>query len=221
MKHAYFSESTVDGVSRSLLQRLEEFRRIRPLDFEPASAALLIIDMQRYFLEKNSHAYVPSAEPVIPRIRALGELFRARNLPVFLTRHLNTPEDAGVMAQWWADLITEEDGLSELVPEISSLGIDVIRKTQYDAFFATALEDRLRNLGISQLVITGVLTHLCIETTARSAFVRGFKVFLPIDGTATYEESFHSATLLNLSHGFALPVLCAELENILRAGGAK
>jgi isochorismate hydrolase len=55
------------------------------------------------------------------------------------------------------------------------------------------------------------MTHLCCETTARSAFIHGFEVFFTIDGTATYTEAHHRATLLNLANGFATPVLVAEL----------
>ncbi len=55
------------------------------------------------------------------------------------------------------------------------------------------------------------MTHLCCETTARSAFVRGFEVFFTIDGTATYNKEFHFATLHNLAHGFALPILVDEI----------
>ena len=56
---------------------------------------------------------------------------------------------------------------------------------------------------MSQVVITGVMTHLCCETTARSAFMRGFLPFFLVDGTATYNRHFHIATLTNLAHGFA------------------
>ena len=93
----------------------------------------------------------------------------------------------------------------------------VIKKTQYDGFYQTPLEDILREKGISQLVITGVMSHLCCETTARTAFVRGFTVFFPIDGTATYNEDFHWATFLNLSHGFVIPLLIEDLQNHLEA----
>ena len=61
------------------------------------------------------------------------------------------------------------------------------------------------------MVVSGVMTHLCCETTARSAFVRGFEVFFLIDGTATYNKEHHLATLLNLSHGFANLVLSGEI----------
>jgi isochorismate hydrolase len=59
------------------------------------------------------------------------------------------------------------------------------------------------------------MTHLCCETTARSAFVRGFEVFFTIDGTATYNQGFHLGTLVNLSHGFATPVLASEILSTL------
>jgi isochorismate hydrolase len=62
------------------------------------------------------------------------------------------------------------------------------------------------------------MTHLCCETTARSAFVQGYNVFFPIDGTATYNEEFHFATLTNLAHGFANIVL---IENLLHTFNGK
>ena len=73
----------------------------------------------------------------------------------------------------------------------------------------------LQRKKVKQVVITGVLTHLCCETTARSAFMRGFEVFFTIDATATYNKDFHISTLLNLSHGFALPVLTQEVLHLL------
>ena len=69
----------------------------------------------------------------------------------------------------------------------------------------------LRDNGVRRIVISGVMTHLCCETTARSAFVRGFEVFFTVDGTASYTADFHRASLLNLAHGFAVPVLVSEI----------
>ena len=78
----------------------------------------------------------------------------------------------------------------------------VLQKKQYDAFHQTDLESILRGRGVEQVVVTGVMTHLCCETTARAAFVRGFEVFFCVDGTATYTEELHHAALLTLTHGF-------------------
>jgi nicotinamidase-related amidase len=212
MKTEYFTPSTIAGKAREMLDELPARREFARSGYDPAQAALVVLDMQRYFLDPGSHAFAPSAQAVLPGIRVLGEGFIEKGRPVVLTRHLNTPENSAQMASWWADLIREEDPASEIVPELGRLKAMQIRKSQYDAFHMTGLEERLRGLGVTQVVISGVLTHLCCETTARSAFVRGFKVFFTVDGTATYYEDFHRATLLNLSHGFAVPVLVDDIR---------
>jgi isochorismate hydrolase len=147
----------------------------------------------------------------------LAKAFTESNLPVITTRHINSDENALMMARWWKEIIREENPLSEIITELDFPNALVIEKTQYDGFYQTSLEKRLREMGIVQLVVTGVMTHLCCETTSRSAFVRGFSVFIPIDATATYNEDFHFASFLNLSHGFAVPVLT---EEILKQMGA-
>jgi len=79
------------------------------------------------------------------------------------------------------------------------------------------LDKQLKNHGVNQIVIAGVMANLCCESTARSAFMRGFEVFFTIDGTAANNKNFHMASLLNLSYGFATPVLTTEIlewENV-------
>jgi bifunctional isochorismate lyase/aryl carrier protein len=90
------------------------------------------------------------------------------------------------------------------------------QKSQYDAFYQTSLEEMLHAKGVTQVVICGVMTHLCCETTARSAFIRGFEVFFPVDGTATYNLAYHKASLLNLAHGFASLVLMKDILEAIR-----
>lgn len=216
MKEPYFTFESIDRRSREMLGQLEEFRQRHRVALLPETLALLVLDMQRYFLDKTSHAYVPSAEAIVPRIEELLAAFSRRGLLVAFTRHLNSAEDAGRLAQWWQELITGENPLSELTPELEARAGVVIQKSQYDAFYKTRLEEVLKARGVGQLVICGVMAHLCCETTARSAFVRGFEVLFTIDGTATYNEGFHRATLLNLAHGFAYPVL---VEEVLAAMG--
>ena len=111
-----------------------------------------------------------------------------------------------------------DNPLSEISPEIEFSTGDVIQKSQYDAFFGTTLEGLLRRKVVDQVVISGVMTHLCCETTARSAFMRGFEVFFLVDGTATYNEEFHRAALLNLAHGFAIVTLVDQVLTKLREG---
>jgi isochorismate hydrolase len=115
------------------------------------------------------------------------------------------------MAKWWHELVRPDAAGSKIAAGLDFSQGKIVRKSQYDAFHGTSLEADLRVSGVGEVVITGVMAHLCCETTARSAFTRGFEVFFTIDGTATYTEAFHLATLLNLSHGFAVPVLCEEI----------
>jgi isochorismate hydrolase len=68
---------------------------------------------------------------------------------------------------------------------------------------------------MKELIIGGVMTNLCCETTARDAFVHDYEVFFLKDGTATQNEEFQQATLLNLSFGFAQIVTCQEIYNVI------
>jgi bifunctional isochorismate lyase/aryl carrier protein len=217
MKTHYFSTENITAESEYMLQRLPDGARTQFSNFKPHKSVLLILDMQSYFLEPTSHAFIPSTQAIIPGLQSLAQTYFANDLPVIFTQHLNTPQDAGSMATWWQDLITMEDPLSAIAPAFDFSNRYVLRKSQYDAFYKTSLEDILHRRAVTQVVVTGVMTHLCCETTARSAFVRGFEVFFVVDGTATYNEDHHLATLLNLAHGFATPVLVTEILDAVQA----
>jgi len=216
MKEPYFTPDNIALKTQQMLQEIKPLVKNSKLKIAPKGHALLVLDMQDYFLDKDSHAFIPSALAILPQIKRLIKAFSHHNLPVIFTRHLNTPADAQMMGRWWKDLITEDNPQSKVTAELYDPSLTVINKTQYDAFYKTSLEELLRKDHIKQLTITGVMTHLCCETTARSAFIRGFEVLFPVDGTATYNEKFHRATLLNLAHGFALPVMAEEIAEGLR-----
>lgn len=208
MKEIYFTPETIDARAKEFLDSLPP-KHTKPGGINQ-SAALLVLDMQRYFLDKDSHAFIPSAEAVIPNIKRLQQAFLDRGLKVYQTRHINTPANALQMKTWWQNLLTEDNPYAAFIDDLCDGRAESFSKSQYDAFFATGLEKRLRRQGIKQVVITGVMTNLCCETTARSAFVRGFEVFFALDATATYNRRFHEASLLNLAHGFAVPLLTRD-----------
>lgn len=108
-------------------------------------------------------------------------------------------------------LITEDHPFSGIYESFNTDGCEVIHKPQFDAFFETDLEDRLKENGVEQIIFTGVMTNLCVETTLRSAFVKGFDPILPVDTTAAYNLEFHKSTFKNLSYGFAYTVLLEDL----------
>ena len=211
-KTTYFTRNTIQVKSQEFLESIAASRcRLADIKFNQEKAALLVLDMQEYFLDENSHAFVPSVPAIIPGINALIGAFGTANRPVIATRHINTRADAGMMSKWWRDLINSKDAYSHYGNKVNLSKYIPLNKTQYDAFLHTTLEATLRAHQIEQVVICGVMTHLCCETTARSAFMHGFEVFFTVDGTATYNEELHRASLLTLSHGFALPVMVGEI----------
>jgi len=165
--------------------------------------ALLVIDMQRYFCDEKSDSCVPGIKKVITNIRRLIKCFKERNRPIIFTRHIDSRRKNNLMLKWWRENITEDNPMSVIIDVLDTKAGRIIIKEQYDAFLYTELERILKTAGVGQVVISGVLTNLCCETTARSAFMRGFEVYFCIDATATYTREMHKATLLNLGYGFA------------------
>jgi isochorismate hydrolase len=211
-KEFYFTPASIHTKSQEIIASIENsHRRKNAVGFHPARAALLVLDMQAYFLRETSHAFIPSATAIIPGIQELIRVFADHQRPIIFTRHTNTPSDASQMAFWWKDLLRPDIPESKIIPELDTTTGVVLGKHQYDAFYGTDLEQILRTAGVGEVVVTGVMTHLCCETTARTAFMRGFGVIFAVDGTATYTEAFHRASILNLAHGFAIPTMIEEI----------
>jgi len=205
----YFTSATIHAAAQAMARELPVNRRAGA--FSPADAALLVIDMQRYFLDAGSRAFLPAAPAIIPPVNALIAAFKKAARPVCFTRHGNDLQGGGPMAAWWRESLGRDHPLGQIDAALDTAGLPVIEKTQYDAFFNTDLESRLRQSHARQLVISGVATHLCCESTARSAFVRGFAVFMAIDGTATWNRELHFASLRGLAHGCAVPLMSSDL----------
>ena len=214
-KEAYFTPDTLASITQDMLVQCQPLIRRGKLPFHPAQSALLVLDMQDYFLEPTGHAFVPSAPAIIPGLSNLVQAYTAQILPIYFTRHINSPQDAGQMAVWWRDLIAPGSPASAIVSDFDCSRGQVIEKSQYDAFFNSPLADSLAARQVKQVVIGGVMTHLCCETTARSAFMRGYQVYFLVDGTATYNREFHQASLINLAHGFATMMRVSDVLAVL------
>ena len=212
MKEQYYSNSSIDNQARVFLEKLIPLRKRPDFCIDPKKVALLILDFQKFFFDVSSHAFIPSASAIIPRVLKLQNYCLQKGIKVIQTRHVNTKENSQMMLKWWGDnLLLCDNPLVGLIPEIICPESIVIDKSQYDAFYDTKFDAILKSSGVTQLIITGVMTHLCCETTARAAFTRGYEVFFSIDGTATYNREFHLGSLINLAHGFAVPMLVEEI----------
>lgn len=165
---------------------------------KPGRCALLVIDMQQYFFS--------IAAPILGNVLSIIEACRSVDIRTIFTRHghKNISEDGGMLVAWWGDLIEYGSKDWELINALKPSDTDgVIDKNRYSVFHGTGLDESLRSRKIEELIITGVMTNCCCETTARDAFVRDYRVFFVSDATATANDELHVASLKNLAFGFA------------------
>ncbi|MBI5500219.1 MAG: cysteine hydrolase [Deltaproteobacteria bacterium] len=197
---------------------LRPWARRKPLP-DLRRAALLVVDLEHAFADPRGDAFLPAAAAVLPRVLALRDAFRAAGLPVAFTRHAHRPDECGgSMSRHWRWLIRERTAQARLIPELAPRrGEPVFRKAQYSAFRRTGLARWLRRHHTGTLVVAGVMTHLCVETTAREAFVRELDVVVPLDATASSDETLHLGALRALANGFASVPPTSTLLRLLHA----
>jgi biuret amidohydrolase len=187
-----------------------------PYEFPPRQTALLLIDMQRDFIEPGGFGStlgndVARLAAIIPDTARLLAGFRQAGLPICHTKEAHRADlsdcppakrqrgnaalrigDAGPMGRI---LVAGEPG-NDLVPALQARrGEMVIEKPGKGAFYATPLDSMLRERGITHLVIGGVTTEVCVQTTMREANDRGYECLLAEDATESYFPAFKQATL--------------------------
>jgi len=188
-----------------------------PFSLNLTTCALLVIDMQRDFLEPGGFGAslgndVARLRCAIAPLQRLVRMWRGAGLPLIHTREGHRPDLSdlphakrargtgagpriGELGPMGRILVQGEPGHA-LIPEIAPLpGEQVIDKPGKGAFYATDLQDRLDALGVRQLVVTGVTTEVCVQSTVREANDRGYDCLVLSDCTASYFPEFHEAAL--------------------------
>ena len=201
----YVTEENIRAKAAAWLERIAPYNT-HAMELDPAKAALLVVDMQKFFLDPSSPTFAGGGPAIVPGLVRLVAAFRAAGRPVIYTRHVHHPGrlDAGIMGWWWPGMCLEGSPESEVHDLLApAVGEKVVLKHRYSAFYNTDLETVLRCLRVEDLVVTGLMTNLCCESTARDAYFRDYRVFLPADGTGSITEDMHLASLLNLAFGFS------------------
>lgn len=187
-----------------------------PFEFDPAHTALMCIDFQRDFLEPGGYGEslgndVAALRKAIRPTQRVLQAFRADRRLVIHTREGHRESladlfpakrnrgraplrigDNGPMGRLLTRGSTGHDTIPELYPTASEIVLDKLGK---GAFYATDLETILRASEVTHLIITGVTTEVCVQTTAREANDRGFECLILSDCTASYFPRFHRAAL--------------------------
>lgn len=167
-----------------------------PWTVQPESAALLIHDMQRYFL--GAFEPGPLVEEVVGNVAALRNYCDRVGIPVFYTAQKGgqDPRDRGLQADFWGPGMRAEEEHQEIVDALAPRDGDVVLdKLRYSAFQRTPLEAMLRARGRSQLIITGVYAHIGCLLTAADAFMRDIHPFFVADATADFSRDEHFAAV--------------------------
>ena len=204
-------------------RRIEEMHRL-----VPGKSALLVIDMQRGFLDEGASLEVAAGRQIISTIHRLIDAFRAKEAPVIFTEfvyaenvpclrgdpfgveHLPAKEgeptglghpSSNCLIGPNADSGVESADTVEALAPLS--GELVIRGHAYDKFYGTPLDLSLRSQGITHLVATGVTTDVCVSGTVISGTTRDYRMTLCTDGVASPFPDLHDAALKLLAHKFA------------------
>lgn len=189
---------------------------------------LLVIDMQNSFCDPRGVVVglgmgLAGIEPVVQRNADAVALARRQGLPVVFTRHCYRPgyADASRLGRPAERSVEEAGGLqagswdADVVEILGRRPEDpVVDKCRNDAFYGTSLEPVLRNLGVDRLLVTGVVTNVCVESTVRSAYMRDVDCTVLGDCCASLTEDDHRFSLACMErYGFAsVTTLDAALE---------
>ena len=166
---------------------------------DPARAALLVHDMQRYFvrafeLERDGQP-LPDAQIniAIANIRRLLDAAHAANIPVYYTAQppRQNPADRRLLTDFWGDGLQDDEN-AQILDELAPTEADtVLTKWRYSAFVRSPLEEQLKDLGRDQLIIGGIYAHIGCLTTALEAFMRDIQPFMVADALADFTEKEH------------------------------
>lgn len=214
----FLTEQKLDTLVPKWTQRLRQFAsRFQPL--RVSESALIVVDMQLDFLQKEGQMPLWGGPVIVPRVKRAIEVFRKCGRPVIYTKHCyrNPEKDGGATAEWQcldrnSLLLREGMPHTEIHPDVAPVPDDyIIVKQRYSGFFATNLESILRGFKVRDVVIAGVASNACCQTTAHDAFFRDFHVFFLSDGTGGSDESAHIATLRDIAWLYGTVFTVAEL----------
>ena len=203
------------------------------LQLRPASTALLVIDMQRGFVDPGEAMEVPPAREAVPRIRALVDTFRAKGRPVVFTEFVyseaapllvgalhpehrraapGAPRGFGLPSS----SCHEDDPSVTTVPALAPRPDElVIRKRWYDAFAGTPLDGALRARGIDTLVVTGTMTDICVLATVIGAFNREYRITVVEDAVTTLWPEIQRATLDIIGRAYGRVTSAKEVADVV------
>lgn len=191
---------------------------------DPRRAALLVHDMQAYFLNKFDRSQSPVPE-LVANARALREACAAAGVPVFYTAQPQEQpaNDRALLNDFWGPGLTdprfhaEQPIIDELAPRA---GDEVLTKWRYSAFQRSDFAERLRAIGRDQLIVCGIYAHIGCMATALEAFMRDIQPFLVIDAVADFSLAEHRMAVDYVSRRCGASLTLAQVQAALTGAAA-
>jgi nicotinamidase-related amidase len=183
---------------------------------DPATSALIVIDMQNDFVRPKGALYVPDAQATIPAIAGLLERARGAGMPVAFSQDTHGEGDP----EWdiWGEHAREGSWGWEIVSELAPAASEpVLRKVRYDAFYGTHLDHLLRVWETRTLIVCGTVANICVHYTAASAALRFYDVVVPRDAVSALEAFDLEASLRQTAFLFAGRVCDADAISLATA----
>jgi ureidoacrylate peracid hydrolase len=199
-----------------IAERLQARRgRLTVFDtLDPARTALVVIDMQRAFMDPGAPSETPAAREIVPNINRLAAALRRRGGTVAWVQAAFERGDWPLFFDWMVTpaiseavlaALTQGSPMHELWPELDVQLTDIrVKKKRYSAFFPEGcpLPALLRSRQIETVIVTGCLTNVCCEASARDAMMAGWKVFMPADANAARSDEEHVWALASIAQFF-------------------
>ncbi|WP_298175668.1 isochorismatase family protein [Saccharomonospora sp.] len=186
---------------------------------DPDRAALLVHDMQRYFLASYQGDPIPE---VVGNIADLATAFRDRGAPVFYTAQpgRQAPDERGLLTEFWGDgigaVIDTDPEAADIVPGLApEPGDTMLVKWRYSAFQRSTFAEQLAAQGRDQLVITGVYAHIGCQATAVEAFMLDIRPFLVSDAVADFSREHHDQACAYVAQRCGVVVTTADALSAL------
>jgi len=169
--------------------------------------ALLVIDMVTDFINPDGALYIgPVAEKVVPQVKSRLEEYRSKGYPVIFVCDSHTSDDAEF--NLFPPHSVKGSGGEEIIPELAPRAEErVIEKRRFSAFVGTDLDLTLRDRGIQEIELAGVVTNICILYTAAMARMYGYKVDVPVSAVASFDEEAHNFALKEMEKTLGVTML--------------
>ena len=168
--------------------------------------ALIIVDMLNDFFLENAPLRVPGATKIVPNIKRRLDQARGRGEPLIYLCDSHHPNDSEFQV-WPVHAVAGTPGaqiIDQLRPSKESM---IVKKTRYSGFYQTDLDALLQGLGVGRLVLTGVVTNICILYTAADAVMRGYEVVVPQDCVAALSDEDQKFALKQLTEVLKVKVI--------------